>query len=86
MTVSGEAVGLISLAVTMCIQSCGVIWWASRLTARVEHIERWIASNQDVGHELFALKSTVQSIQHSLTRIENYLIKHHSEHGEHHGQ
>jgi len=69
-----EAIGLIALSLTLLVHLAGTIWWAATLTKRVEHIERWIASNEYTGERLAALEGKMQAISASLERIESHIV------------
>jgi len=69
MTIDTEVFGLI---VAMLVQAGTFIWWASRLTARVEHLEEFRRLNTadsvperlaKVEQALHDLRNTVQRLQ-----------------------
>lgn len=68
-----EAGGFAVLCVTLVAHLAGTIWWAAGLTKRVEHIEKWIVSNEHTGERLARLESSLEALSYSLERIERML-------------
>lgn len=71
---SAEAVGLIALSFTLLIHLAGTIWWAAQLTSRVQHIEKWISSNEHTGERLAAVEEQLKSLAASISRVERLLM------------
>jgi len=71
---SAEAIGLMALSITLLVHLAGTIWWAASLTKRVEHIERWISSNEHTGERLVSLEEKIQGVSRSLVRIERHIL------------
>jgi len=74
---SAEAIGLLALSFTLLIHLAGTIWWAARLTARVEHIEKWIGSNEHTSERLVVLEEQLRNVSASMARIERLLVNGH---------
>lgn len=68
-----QTTGMISLSITLLVHLAGTIWWAAGLTKRVEHIEKWIVSNEHTGERLARLESSLESLSYSMERIERML-------------
>lgn len=71
---------VIALSITILVHLFGTVWWASRLTARVDHIERWITLNEQnsvrltaLEVKIAALETTVNTIAASVQRIADKL-------------
>ena len=72
-TISGETIALIMLAVTASVHLVTTVWWAASVTKRVEHLEKWIAQNGQTAERLAALEQRIDNIGGGILRIEHYL-------------
>jgi len=72
---SGETIGLLALSMTLLLHLAGTIWWAASLTKRVEHIEKWITSNEHTSERLVKLEQKIQNVSSSINRIERHILK-----------
>lgn len=70
---TAEAGALVALSITLLVHLAGTIWWAASLTKRVEHIEKWIVTNEHTGERLARLESSLEALSYSLERIERML-------------
>lgn len=73
MTIEGNTLALLTLAVTLCAHLISTIWWAATITKRVEHIERWIAHNEHTSERLAGLEQKVENIGSGILRIEQFI-------------
>ena len=71
--IAGDVAPILGLAVVTLAHLIGFVWWASRLTTRVDHIERWISQNEQTSTRLTELEAQLRSAGESLQRIENRL-------------
>jgi hypothetical protein len=68
-----QSIGLIMLTLTLSVHLIATVWWAASLTKRVEHMERWILSNEHTAERLAALELQIDHIGGGISRIEQYL-------------
>ena len=61
------------LTTTLIVHLIATVWWAASLTKRVDHIERWIASNEHTAERLAALEQQIENISCGIVRIEQSL-------------
>jgi hypothetical protein len=73
MTVESAALPLLMLTMTLLVHLVTTIWWAASLTKRVEHIEKWIGSNERTAERLAALEQRLDDMSSGIFRIEQYL-------------
>ena len=73
MMVDDSAVPLLMLTITLIVHLIATVWWAASLTKRVEHIEKWIASNEHTAERLAALEQQIKNMSGGIFRIEQYL-------------
>ena len=71
--IAGDVAPILGLAVVTLAHLIGFVWWASRLTTRVDHIERWISQNEQTSTRLTELEAQLRSAGESLQRIEHRL-------------
>jgi len=64
---------LLALTVTLVVHLIVTVWWAASLTKRVDHIEKWISSNERTPERLAALEQQIENISSGIVRIEHYL-------------
>jgi len=72
---AGDVTPILGLGVVTLAHLVGFVWWASRLTTRVDHIERWISQNEQTSTRLTELEVQLRSVGESLHRIEQRLDK-----------
>jgi hypothetical protein len=70
---SGENISLLMLTMTLSIHLIATVWWAASLTKRVDHIEKWISSNEHTAERLAALEKQLDHLSSGIARIEHYL-------------
>ena len=70
-----DVVGLVTLSVTLLMHLVATAWWAASITKRVEHIEKWITSNERTAERLSALEQSVGHVGTGVDRIE-HLLRH----------
>ena len=73
MTIDGAAIPFLMLTMTLVVHLVATVWWAASLTKRVEHIEKWIGSNEHTAERLAALEERIDYISGGIFRIEQYL-------------
>ena len=73
MNIDGSAIPLLMLTVTLVVHLIATVWWAASLTKRVDHIEKWISTNEDTSSRLAALEQRVQNVGDGVARIEQQL-------------
>ena len=73
MTIDGAAIPFLMLTMTLVVHLVATVWWAASLTKRVEHIEKWIGSNEHTAERLAALEERIDNISGGIFRIEQYL-------------
>lgn len=73
MTVDESTVSLFTLTVTLIVHLIVTVWWAASLTKRVDHIEKWISSNEHTAERLAALEQRIDNMSQGIGRIEQYL-------------
>lgn len=66
-------VALLSLGVVCLGHLVGFVWWASKLTTRVDHIERWIGQNEQTATRLTEMEVQIRNVGDALQRIEQRL-------------
>lgn len=66
-------IGLLSLAVTLALHLVATAWWAASITKRVEHLEKWITSNEHTAERLAALEQQINHLAAAIVRIESLL-------------
>ncbi len=73
MTLDASAIPVLMLTVTLVVHLIATVWWAASLTKRVDHIEKWISSNQHTAERLAALEQRLDNMSGGIFRIEQYL-------------
>lgn len=84
---SGEMIALLGLGFTTLVQLCVIVWWASRMTSRVEAtekdieriVDRLASGDTDIRNALTAIAqmgAALASLQKSVERIEGYITHH----------
>lgn len=67
--VVGDWVAIIGLCVTLMVHMVVTIWWAARLTTRMEHVERWVEQNNQIGTTLAAMQATITALNIELRNV-----------------
>jgi hypothetical protein len=70
MMISPEWLGIVVFAIG---QTLGGVWWASRLTARVEATERWQSENHEVIKRVAGMEQAILDLKGWLERIHHDL-------------
>lgn len=73
MTIDSSAIPLLMLTVTLVVHLITTVWWAASLTKRVDHIEKWISSNQHTAERLASLEQQIENVNDGVLRIEQRL-------------
>lgn len=55
--IDGTTISIIGLCLTLIVHLIAFIWWASKLTNRVEHIEKFISTNEKNGERLASIEA-----------------------------
>lgn len=63
----------IALMITIGIQTAGIVWWASDISARVGYVERQISTTAPQADRLTRVEVRVESIQEGVNRIERMI-------------
>lgn len=56
------SIAIVAICITLIAHLIGFVWWASRLTSRMEHVERWISNNENMSQRLIAIETKVDLI------------------------
>jgi len=64
---------LFTLTITLIVHLTVTVWWAASLTKRVDHIEKWISSNERTAERIAALEQQIKDMSCGISRIEKYL-------------
>lgn len=73
MTFDSSAIPFLMLMITLVVHLIATVWWAASLTKRVEHIEKWIGSNEHTAERLATLEQRIENMSGGIFRIEQYL-------------
>ncbi|MCK4946586.1 MAG: hypothetical protein KAI61_07455 [Alphaproteobacteria bacterium] len=73
MTIDAAAMPLFMLTITLVVHLVATVWWAASLTKRVDHIEKWISSNEHTAERLAAMEQQIENMIGGITRIERHL-------------
>lgn len=73
MTIDGVTVPILMLTITLVVHLITTVWWAASLTKRVDHIEQWIASNENTSVRLAALEQQIDNLSSGISRVEQHL-------------
>ena len=73
MMMDGSTIPLLMLTVTLIVHLIATVWWAASLTKRVDHIEKWISSNEHTSAHLAALEQRIENMGSGIARIEQHL-------------
>jgi cell division protein FtsB len=73
MTIDSSAIPLFMLTITLVVHLIATVWWAASLTKRVDHIEKWINSNERTSERIAALEQQIKDMGCGISRIEKYL-------------
>jgi len=73
MVIEEGTVALLMLTMTLILHLIATVWWAASLTKRVDHIEKWISSNEHTAERLAMLEQKMESMGGGIARIEQYL-------------
>ena len=57
MMIDGMTIAIVCICITLIVHLVGFVWWASRLTSRMEHVERWITTNENNSQRLIAIET-----------------------------
>lgn len=68
-----SAIPLLMLTITLVVHLIATVWWAASLTKRVDHIEKWIASNEDTSSRMAALEQQIENLSSGISRVEQQL-------------
>jgi len=68
-----SAIPLLMLTITLVVHLITTVWWAASLTKRVDHIEKWIASNEDTSARMAALEQQIENLSSGISRVEQHL-------------
>jgi len=63
----------IALIVTISLQTAAVIWWASSLSARVDHLERQMADASPRAERLVRVETKLEGLQTGIEEIKRIL-------------
>ena len=63
----------IALITTLAIQTCGIVWWAASMQARVERLEISADRTEGQGGQIIRLEARLGYIAATLERIERSL-------------
>ena len=70
---TADVLGLITLSITLSVHLIATAWWAATITKRIDHIEKWIASNEHTMERLAGLEQRVENIGSGIDRIEHLI-------------
>ncbi len=73
MPLDSTAIPFLMLMITLIVHLIATVWWAASLTKRVEHIEKWITSNEHTAERLATLEQRIENMSGGIFRIEQYL-------------
>lgn len=73
MIIDASAMPFFMLTITLVVHLIATVWWAASLTKRVDHIERWIANNEDTAERLVSLEQQIKNMSGGIARIEQHL-------------
>ncbi|GAB5387725.1 MAG: hypothetical protein Alpg2KO_06930 [Alphaproteobacteria bacterium] len=65
---------IVTASGAVALHLLGTIWWASRLTTRMDHVERWVVRHEQVEARLAALERGMAGLQGATGRIEAILM------------
>lgn len=60
--IDGLTIAIVAICITLIVHLVATIWWAAKLTNRVDHIEKWITSNERMAERLIAIETKVDLI------------------------
>lgn len=63
----------VALILSIVIQTAGIIWWASSITARVDALERSLADSRNLPERIARVEGFLTSINDTLSRIDRKL-------------
>lgn len=63
------------LILTILVHLVTSIWWAARLTTRVETIEKWINGNSDLHNEVIQMRAQMMALAASISDIKSNVGK-----------
>jgi hypothetical protein len=69
---------IIVVSATVIVQIVTMVWWASRLTSRVEFVETWIAGHVQTAERLARLEQSVLDVHAGIGRVEKTLRVRHT--------
>lgn len=70
---SADIIGMMTLSLTLVVHLLTSVWWAASLTRRVDHIEKWIAHNENTAERLAAMDAQMRALSAGIGRIEHCL-------------
>jgi len=73
MITDDSAIPFLMLTVTLVVHLIATVWWAASLTKRVDHIEQWIASNENTSARMAALEQQIANLSSGIARVEQHL-------------
>lgn len=62
-------IGTISILITIFLQTGGMIWWASNVTARIKHLENQSPTPGNIDARLASLEASVKALSLTLDRV-----------------
>ena len=63
----------LALIFTIAVQTCGIVWWASGLTSRVESLERQVAAAKPQGDRLTRVEVRLDNVVDGISEIKALL-------------
>jgi len=66
------AIAIMSVVITVFIQTAGIIWWASGITHRVEAVEKSVAKHDDTMQRLTIMETNVTWIKERMQEVLNH--------------
>lgn len=63
----------LALILTISIQTCGIVWWASGLTTRVEHLERQAQASAPQADRLTRVEVRLDNVVDGISEIKALL-------------
>lgn len=68
-------IAVVGLSITIIVHLVTSVWWAARLTTRVETIEQWMRSNADLHEEVISMRVQVSQVATSVDEMKGHIGK-----------
>lgn len=63
----------LALIVTIVVQTCAIVWWASQASARLDQLERRVEASAPQAERIIRVETKIEAMFESLSEIKNLI-------------